>query len=134
MKIPIYAPVRALKLYLQRTDTVRKSQQKLFISHRTGHVKDICMGIISGWLKKTVLACYLLSTEQTQQLFKVKAHDIRAFSTSWAYLKNTSMEQILMAGQWKAHTTFTNFYLKDLTMLRDKMLQLGPLVVASTIV
>ena len=75
--------------------------------------------------------CFPLSKHN---ISKVKVHDIRAFSTSWAYLKNTSMEQTLMAGQWTAHTTFTNFYLKDLTMWRDKMLELGPLVVASTIV
>ena len=38
----------------------------------------------------------------------------------------------MQACHWKAHNTFTNFYLKDLTYNDDKM-YLGPVVVAQQV-
>ena len=36
----------------------------------------------------------------------------------------------MQACGWRAHSTFTNFYLWDLTVYSDDLLKLGPLVVA----
>ena len=58
-----------------------------------------------------------------------KAHDIRAFAASWKFLQNMVMESILQARHWKAHNTFIQYYLKDLTVMRGNLLQLGPLMV-----
>ena len=42
-----------------------------------------------------------------------------------------SVDQIMQACHWKAHNTFTNFYLKDLTWSdNDNNMYLGPVVVA----
>jgi hypothetical protein len=44
-------PVRALKIYLQKTDSIRSEmQKKLFISFKQGHNKDIANNTISGWI------------------------------------------------------------------------------------
>ena len=128
-------PVRALNIYMRRTRGFREDTTRLFISHKTG--RDIQKGTISGWLKKTVSLAYELSTSlprEQQQVLKIRAHDIRAFSASWALLKGVALDTILQAGSWKSHTTFTSFYLRDLTQhnLKTDERSIGPLVVAGT--
>ena len=65
---------------------------------------------------------------------QVKAHDIRAFSASKAFYGGVSVDQIMQACHWKAHNSFTNFYLKDLTWSNnDNNMYLGPVVAAQQV-
>ena len=123
-------PVRALRMYLDRTAEFRGQQKKLFISFKKGYQKEICKNTISFWIKKTILLAYNQASGDTLRLFGVKAHDVRAMAASWAFTRNIALENILSACQWKTHNTFTHHYLKNLTMIADKMLKLGPVVVA----
>ena len=124
-------PVRALRIYMERTDKIRSgSQKKLFISVQENFDRDISKNTISGWLKKTVMKCYEVASPDSQRLFRLKAHDVRALSSSWAFHRNASMENIMRACSWRSHNTFTGFYLRDLTMIQGEMLRLGPLVAA----
>ena len=41
------------------------------------------------------------------------AHDVHSIAASLAFMGGVSLDQILGACFWKSHTTFTNFYLKD---------------------
>ena len=69
-----------------------------------------------------------------KQADQVKAHDIRAFAASKALYGGVSVDQIMQACHWKAHNTFTNFYLKDLTWAdNDNNLYLGPVVAAQQV-
>ena len=64
----------------------------------------------------------------------LKAHDIRAFTASKAFYSGVSVDQIMQACHWKAHNTFTNFYLKDLTWSdNDNNMYLGPVVAAQQV-
>jgi hypothetical protein len=65
--------------------------------------------------------------------FKVTGHQVRAMSTSWAFAKRASLADIMNAASWKSHTTFTRFYLRDVTNISDNMLKLGPVVAAQLI-
>ena len=54
--------------------------------------------------------------------------------SSKAFYGRISVDQIMQACHWKAHNTFTNFYLKDLTWSdNDNNMYLGPLVVAQQV-
>ena len=106
-------PVRALQYYLDRTKDLRKGKDLVFMSFRKGFQKDIVPATISSWIKQTVLLCYQLSDQEAQDLHQVRAHDVRAFAASQAFQGGVSLEQILSACHWKAHNTFTQFYLKD---------------------
>ena len=67
-------------------------------------------------------------------LVQVKAHDIRAFAACKAFYGGVSVDQIMQACHWKAHNTFTNFYLKDLTWSdNDNNMYLGPVVAAQQV-
>ena len=76
---------------------------------------------------------FQLSDEETQTLHQVKAHDVRAFATSHAFQGGVSLDQILSACHWKAHNTFTQFYLKDLAWADSELYHLGPVVAAQQI-
>ena len=102
-------PVRA------QTKDLRGSRSLLFISFKKGHTSDIRPATLSSWLKQTILLCYKQADQQAVDLVQVKAHDIRAFAASKAFYGGVSVDQIMQACHWKAHNTFTNFYLKDLT-------------------
>ena len=116
-------PVRALKYYLDRTKDLRGCRFLLFISFKKGHTSDIRPATLSSWLKQTILLCYKQAHQQALDLVQVKAHDIRAFVASKAFYGGVSVDQIMQACHWKAHNTFTNFYLKDLTWSDNRQRQ-----------
>ena len=67
-------------------------------------------------------------------MVQVKVHDIRAFAASKAFYGGLSVDQIMQACHWKAHNTFTNFYLKDLTWSdNDNNMYLGPVVASQQV-
>ena len=103
-------PVRALRYYLDQTKDLRGSRSLLFIFKKR-HTSDIRSATLSSWLKQTILLCYKQADQQALDLVQFKAHDIRAFAASKAFYGGVSVDQIM---QWKAHNTFTNFYLKTL--------------------
>ena len=127
-------PVRALRFYLARTKDLRGSRSLLFISFKKGHTSDIRPATLSSWLKQTILLCYKQADQQALDLAQVKAHDIRAFAASKAFYGGVSVDQIMQACHWKAHNTFTNFYLKDLTWSdTDNNMYLGSVVAAQQV-
>ena len=126
-------PVRALRFYLDRTKDLRGSPL-LFIFFKKGHTSDIRPATLSSWLKQTILLCYKQANQPGLDLVQVKAHDIWAFAASTAFYGGVSVDQIMQACHWKAHNTFTNFYLKDLTWSdTDNNMYLGPVVAAQVL-
>ena len=127
-------PVRALRYYLDQTKDLRGSQSLLFISFKKGHTSDITPTTLSSWLKQTILLCYKQADQQALDLVQVKAHDIWAFAASKAFYGGVSVDQIMQTCHWKAHNTFTNFYLKDLNWSdNDNNMYLGPVVAAQQV-
>ena len=121
-------PVWALRYYLDLTKDLRGSRSLLFISKK-GHTSDIRPATLSSWLKQSILLCYKQADQQALDLVQVKAHDIRAFAASKAFYDGVLVDHIMQACHWKAHNTFTNFYLKDLTWSdNDNNMYLGPVV------
>ena len=119
---------------MDQTKDLRGSCSLLFISFKKGHTSDIRPATLSSWLKQTILLCYKQADQQALDLVQVKAHDIRAFAASKAFYGGVSVDQIMQACHWKAHNTFTNFYLKDLTWSdNDNNIYLGPIVAAQQV-
>ena len=80
-----------------------------------------------------MLLCYQLSDEEAQTIHQVRAHDVRAFAASKAFQGGVSLDRIVLACHWKAHNTFTQFYLKDLAWADSELYHLGPVVAAQQI-
>ena len=132
----LLCPVRAVKFYLQRVKDFRRNRRKLFISYQKNHQGEIVKGTISGWIKRTVVLAYKLAEKDAElrQLHRIGAHDLRRFGASWAFERNVGLENIMASCRWRNHNTFTTFYLKDLAYMRDGLLELGPISVASALV
>ena len=125
-------PVQAQRYYLDQTKDLRGFRSLLFLSFKKGHTSDIKPATLSSWLKQTILLCYKQADQQA--LVQVKAHDIRAFAASKAFYGGVSVDQIMQAYHWKAHNTFTSFYLKDLTWSdNNNNMYLGPVVAAQQV-
>lgn len=125
--------VRAIKIYLARSREYRGQRKRLFISYKPSKLEDIKSATISAWLVKTVRYVYDNATEETAQLGRVRAHDLRAMSASWNAHRNIRVGDIMRAAQWRSHNTFISFYLMDMTVLEEDMYKLGPLVTAQEI-
>ena len=129
-------PVRSLRYYIDKTKDLREGKHLLFISFKSGFSGDIPRSTISSWIKQTVMLAYQGSDLENHNLSKVKAHDVRSMVASLAFKGGVSLDQILGACFWKSHTTFTNFYLKDVAWRSKKSSEysLGSVVSAQHIV
>ena len=82
----------------------------------------------------TILLSYKQANQQSLDLVQVKAHGIRAFAASKAFYGGVSVYQIIQACHWKAHNTFTIFFLEDLTWSDNgNNMYLGPVVAAQQV-
>jgi hypothetical protein len=122
-------PVRALRYYLDRTAKNRRTKKRLFLS-TLAPFQEVTSITLSKWITKTVKVCYSISTKEDRAHAQIRAHDIRGLATSWAFKNNVPLLDVMKAGTWKKHTTFTEFYLKDLTSIQEGLRSLGTLSVA----
>ena len=119
-------PVRALRVYLRRTQAIRADRLRLFLS-LNAHVKDISKATISRWIVLAVRMAYERLTPRDLSFMRINAHEVRAVSATWAYYNNTSLRDVMQAAFWRAETTFTSFYLRSLQQQAGDLYQLGDL-------
>jgi len=131
-------PVRALSIYLDRTEEFRKHSgaKKLLVSCFPKHVGDISAQTVSRHIRDAVPLAYMAASKdlELRHLHNVKAHDLRALSASLALKRSVALEDILAAANWKTQSTFSSHYLRDLSYLSADLYRLGPLVAAGKVV
>ena len=124
-------PIRAVKIYLKRTKSIRKGRDRLFIPTRGDH--DLHKSTISKWVKFTIKNAYNSISSSQSRLLKIKPHELRALSTSWAYLNFIPMEEIIKAAVWSSSSLFASHYLRDFKNQSVNLHKVGPLVVAQKV-
>ena len=123
-------PVRALRIYVSRTQDLRRNKSLLFVSYRPSFPGDISSQTISFWIKGLIHYCLQHCSAENAALVRVKAHEVRALASSWAFRGGVPLQDT-----WRNHTTFTSFYFRDLALSRlDGSYKLGDVVVAQHIV
>ena len=128
----LLCPVRALKAYIKATAVIRGKRNRLFIPTRGS--QDISAATISSWLASTIRRAYAHLSSEDRQLLQVRPHEIRALSSSWAFLNKVSLDDVLKAAFWRSSSTFSSFYLRSFSSQSGAIYSLGPLVAAQTIV
>ena len=93
--------VTYLKHYLERTESLRKQEQQLFISYRKPYNK-VSKSTISRWVR-TVMCKAGIDTN------KFKAHSTRA-ATASKVSKFLPLTSILKAGGWRNSLTYAKHY------------------------
>ena len=105
----------------------------MFLPIKAGH-ENISAESVSRWIVEVVKTAYDSASDQTKALFKVKAHEVRALSSSWALTHGVAFESIMSAAFWHGQNTFADFYLRTLATQLDQLYSLGPIVVAQNII
>ena len=126
-------PIRALKVYSKKTKHLRDKYGQLFINcSKEGHFnKPAGKNAISSWIKQLVAEAHDGAIRDSISLNR-PAHEVRAIASSLCLYNNTSLESILEQCRWKKQTTFTSYYLRDMSKC-EGLLRLGPLMAAGTV-
>ncbi len=132
-------PVRALKEYWRRTKDVkiRKDRTRLFVPYKQdASTREISVLSISRWIITAIRSAYETTGQNHQELklARVKAHEVRALSTSWAEFNGVSVDEILRAASWRSKGVFASFYLRDVSSFQEGMFSLGPIVAAQSVI
>ena len=89
--------------------------------------------MVSFWLRKTIYLAYRLSGRPLPGPAP-RARGTRGIALSLLFKKNFTVAQVLKAGTWRRHTTFTRHYLRDLAHRSLKTFHLGPVVAVRALV
>ena len=103
----LLCPCRAVKMYLKRTKSLRKGEEALFLTYKSGQQHKASKHSIARWIVS-------FDCEKTgKTLLSARAHDTRRLSTSLALFNGASVEEIIRAAHWADDSTFTSFYMGD---------------------
>ena len=125
-------PVRALRFYLDRVKPLRHGRKRLFIPVKGK--QDVSAASISRWIASAIRLAYSELTDQDLSFLQIRPHELRALSSSWAFINNASLDDILSAASWRQASTFSTFYLRSFSASQGGLLSLGPLVAAQRVV
>ena len=128
----LLCPVRAVKVYLDRTASHRPRCERLFVTAGRSK-KEIAKTTVSFWLRKTISRAYELSGTALP-VPAPRARETRGIAPSILFRKNFALDQVLKAGTWRRHTTFTRHYLRDIAHKSLDTFHLGPVVAAQSVV
>jgi len=102
------------------------------VSIQKVRTKDICSPTIARGLKWLIIDTHKIILEKDLSLLGVKAHQIRGVATSSAF-KHASLDQVLSMGGWNNDSTFTNYYLKELSLQNKRGYSLTPMMTGNII-
>lgn len=104
----LVCPVRALRMYLQRTRNHRRTDQ-LFVCFRPDlRGQPLSKARLSHWLVGAIKQAYIGAGVLLRS--GVRAHSTRGMATSWASWRGESLDEICAAATWSAPSTFARFY------------------------
>ena len=129
----IYFPVQSEP----KSSNWRKPSLSVFLGKDFIPVKgkgDVSAMTISRWIRMAILKAYENMTDRDPTFLNIRAHEIRVFSTSWAYHNRVPIEDILQAACWRNLSTFSSFYLRSLSSQEEGLFRLGPIVSAQRVI
>ena len=128
----VLCPVRSLKYYLKRVKPLRGSRKRLFLPIKGN--KDISAASVSRWISDVIKLAYQDLSDTDLSFLQIRPHELRALSSSWAFLNNAPLEDVLRAAFWRSPTTFSSFYLRSFSAQASNLHSLGPLVASQRVI
>ncbi len=110
-RLHLLCPVRALKLYVDRSKVWRKSPQLLicFGAGRRGFATS--KQRISHWVRDAISLAY--EARKLPSPLSLRAHSTRGVASSQALFRGVPLEDICVAAGWSSPHTFVRFYNLD---------------------
>ncbi len=105
--LALLCPVRALRCYVDRTQSFRTSDQ-LFVCHG-GRQKGnaISRQGMAHWIVDAITLSY--QAQGVPCSFRLRAHSTRSVASSWALARRISLTDIFRAAGWATPNTFARF-------------------------
>ncbi len=106
--LALLCPVRALRHYVDRTQSFRTSDQ-LFVCHG-GRQKGnaVPRQRMAHWIVDAITLAY--QAQCVPCPFRLRAHSTRSVASSWALARGASLTDICRAVGWATPNTFARFY------------------------
>ena len=123
----LLCPVRALRIYLDRSASFSPLPRRLFLSPRRP-LRALLKNVISFFLREVIHE----AAAGRPEVGPVHAHSIRGVSTSAAFHRNWSVTSMLESATWHFNSVFVSFYLRDIQHEFDGIRSLGPFVAAGS--
>ncbi len=106
--LALLCPVRALRIYMDRTRSIRSSEQ-LFVCHGGQQKgKAVSKQRLTHWIVEAVALAYQSQGEPCP--LGVRAHSTRSVASSHALVHGASLADICRAAGWATPNTFARFY------------------------
>ena len=123
----LLCPVRMVRKYLAFTGGLQP-KQRLF--QKVRGVGPPNAQTVAHW----ICDCIREAHSDTPGL-RITAHEVRRMSASWAFYGGChSLDDILTAGSWASHSTFSSFYLASVRLQPDGRRRLHPVVAGRQLV
>ena len=106
-RLHLSCPVRAMRIYLQRTADVRRSDRLLVTYGARSPGSALSSQRLSHWLVDGITKAYTMSGRPAP---KLKAHSTRGTATSIAVLAGIDWEVVRQAAVWRGDKTFLEHY------------------------
>ena len=106
-------PVLLLKTYNERTKSLRRDKEELFVTYREGKSSPASKDTIARWIVSTIKQAY--DSRDIAYHREPSAQDTRKLAISWALVNGASVKEILHAAHWSQESLFKKFYLKDVS-------------------
>ena len=121
----LLCPVRALRIYLDRTSSFSPLPRRLFLSpRRPSHA--LLKNATPFFLREVIHGAGAARPE----VGSMRAYSVRGVSTSTAFHQNWSVASVLESATWPCSSVFASFYLRDLQYEFDGLRSLGPFMAA----
>ena len=100
----LLCPVRALRIYLDRTHPMAPVRHRLLVSRRRPS-RAMSKNAVSFFLREVIHA----AGASIPEVGFVRAHEIRGVSTSVAFHRNWSVSAVLESATWSSSSVFLHF-------------------------
>ena len=108
-RLHLLCPVRAIRIYLERTNSFRRSEQLLVCYARGNKGKALSSQRLAHWLVDGISEAYVRSNIPVPRL---TAHSTRGAATSVAVLSGVDWEVVRQSACWTGDSTFLAHYYK----------------------
>ncbi|XDV54920.1 hypothetical protein PO909_023109 [Leuciscus waleckii] len=105
-------PIRALRIYIQRSSSWRKSDQLLVCFGSPKKGLPASKPTISNWIIQAISSAY--QVRNLPSPLAVRAHSTRGMASSRALLSGVPIQEVCDAAGWATPHTFIRFYSLDL--------------------
>ena len=95
--------------------------------------QDISKASVSRWVSYTIKLSYREPTHRDISFLKIKAHEVRALSSSLGFFDEVPLNEILRATVWNQSSSFAKFYLRDGSQQAANLHTSGPIVVTQKV-